>query len=86
MWRSWDWLGRSNDLVLLLRLQRLSFARHTFYVDICYHRCATKEVVGSFARLILLDGFYGDAILNLKTVASALLVLASALLVLASAC
>jgi hypothetical protein len=32
------------------------------------------------------DGFYGVAIFNLKTIASALLVLASALLVLASAC
>jgi hypothetical protein len=32
-----------------------------------------------------LDGFYGDVVLNSKTVARALLVLASALLVLASA-
>jgi hypothetical protein len=35
------------------------------------------------ALISMLDGFYGDAVFNLKTVASALLVLANALLVLA---
>jgi hypothetical protein len=83
-------LGAVDTPQLLQGSQLIHACVHRYTVNLQFLKIFKQQAEGTNVACICtctacLDGFYGDAVFNLKAVASALLVLVSALLVLVSA-